>query len=338
MRRSGTSAKEARRSPHIVVHRSRAAWPATPWRTHLQGMYAIPQSLRSAPFTVGQLRAYGLPRHVLEGRRFVLMHPRVWRWHELDPTVVVRSQAALLAVPDSVVSHLTALHLRGVLIGDVDGPVHLSTNRQRECVDPRITLHRRRGTLVTEDVQGIATLGPERTFVDVASSGLAERDLVAAGDWLVHAGWTTAPRLREFVAASRLDGVVRARRAVDLVRTGVESPRETWVRLLLVGSGLPEPATNTNIHDESTGRFIARGDMPYIAYKVLVEYDGWQHERSAAQRRRDHERLAALATAGWIVVVIAAADIADPLRAVARVRAALLSRGWTPARPTSAIR
>ena len=79
------------------------------------------EALRDGVLLLQELGAYGLPRHVLEGKRFVLMHPRVWRWHELEPTVAVRSQAALLSVPDSVVSHLTGLHLRGVLIGGTNG-------------------------------------------------------------------------------------------------------------------------------------------------------------------------------------------------------------------------
>lgn len=51
---------------------------------------------------------------------------------------------------------------------------------------------------------------------------------------------------------------------------------ETWLRLLIVVAGLPEPVTNLNVHDAS-GRWIARPDLLYPAYRVAIEYDGYHH-------------------------------------------------------------
>jgi hypothetical protein len=38
-------------------------------------------------------------------------------------------------------------------------------------------------------------------------------------------------------------GITRARVALSLVDPGAESPRETWLRLLLVEAGFPAPRT-----------------------------------------------------------------------------------------------
>src|SRR5690606_39105564 len=116
------------------------------------------------------------------------------------------------------------------------------------------------------------------------------------------------------------------------VRARVESPRETAVRLLLIFARLPEPETNLDIVD-AVGRFIARGDLVYPAFKVLVEYDGWHHERDARQRQRDHERREQLEAAGWRVIVITTKDFESPHLIPLRVHAALRDRGYTGPRP-----
>jgi hypothetical protein len=156
---------------------------------------------------------------------------------------------------------------------------------------------------------------------------LSLKHLVRVGDWLVAHKHTDALSLRAYALTSHLDGVQRARRAAELVREGVESPRETDVRLALVESGLAEPELNTDILDEA-GRFLARGDLVYRRWKVLVEYDGWQHERDAWQRQRDHLRREALEAAGWLVIVVTTTDMRAPKSIAARVARALTSRGY----------
>ncbi|WP_369797251.1 DUF559 domain-containing protein [Aeromicrobium sp. Root236] len=61
---------------------------------------------------------------------------------------------------------------------------------------------------------------------------------------------------------------------------------------------------------------------------MLVEYDGWQHERDAWQRQRDHLRREALEAAGWLVIVVTSADMRAPKSVAARVARALTSRGY----------
>lgn len=51
-------------------------------------------------------------------------------------------------------------------------------------------------------------------------------------------------------------GIRRARIALDLVDPGAESPRETWLRLLLIRAGFPPPQTQIPVYDEY-GQLVA---------------------------------------------------------------------------------
>ncbi len=165
------------------------------------------------------------------------------------------------------------------------------------------------------------TLGPRRTFVDCATV-LSQRDLLAAGDWLVFNGLLDLLDLRSYVIESHLDGVRRARRIAPMVRERAASVYESYVRWDLIAAGLPEPEVNVDIHDDH-GVWLARGDLVYRRWKVLVEYDGWQHERDAAQRQADHLRRERLEAAGWRLIVITIEDMRTPGIVVTRVRQAL---------------
>ena len=194
------------------------------------------------------------------------------------------------------------------------------------------------------------------------------RELVEVGDWLVAERHTDLLTLRDYVVRSHLDGVLRARDAASMVREGSESVRESAVRWAIVASGLPEPEINVDIQD-ALGRFLARGDLVYREWQVLVEYDGWHHERDALQRQRDpvplvlalhfggdpegagefqghghperdalqrqrdHLRREALEAAGWRVIVVTTADMRDVRTVVWRIHAALKARGFTGPTP-----
>jgi hypothetical protein len=178
-------------------------------------------------------------------------------------------------------------------------------------------------------------LGPDRTFVDCATLfGL--RDLVRAGDWLVRLGLTTPETLRVYAAERHLDGVLRARRASAYVASRVDSVTETDVRLLLQFARLPRPEVNAWITDDA-GNVLGRGDLVFRGYWVIVEYDGWHHERDARQRQKDHLRRERLEAAGWRLIVITSADMSNPSGIVKRVNAALVAGGYSGSEPVMSI-
>lgn len=100
-------------------------------------------------------------------------------------------------------------------------------------------------------------------------------------------------------------GLVRLRRVLDLVDGGAESPQETRTRLLLIDAGLPRPTTQIRIRD-NTGFVIARADLGWPRWRVIVEYDGEQHWTDRNQRARDIDRTAILEALGWRVIRVGA--------------------------------
>ena len=292
---------------------------------------ALPEDLRHRPFTTAEANEAGLSSTVLKGRRFRPLFRGVWVCSDLLVTALVRIRAARLILPgDVVVSHMTALAVYGVA-SVPEGPLHFSTNTALRSWQAGIVLHRRRWPLHPDVVDGVPVVGPDRAVVDSATL-LGHRDLVRAGDTLVRLGHTTPERLRRYAHERHLDGVVRARRAVEYVRAGVDSVAETDVRLLIRFARLPEPEVNGWIVNAG-GTAIARGDLVYRAYLVIVEYDGWHHERDARQRQKDHLRRERLEAAGWTVIVITAHDLKNPLGIVRRVHAALVAGGYAGPAP-----
>jgi hypothetical protein len=285
----------------------------------------IPTSLAGRPFTLDQAREAGLTRDQLKGARFVRLYLRVYVLADVVLTSSLRVQAAQLAFAQpSPASYETGLALYG--IGQVDPDhVHLSSRHRHPRRVPGVEVHRHNHLGPMKRVDGCLTLSPERCLVDAATD-LRLADVVAAGDGLIELGHTTHDRLHNFVHRHHYDGVVLARRAVELMTTGSESYRESYVRTMIVLAGLPTPETNVSSGLEE---YIARLDLSYPAWKVAVEYDGRQHGLSLAQRERDVQRREAMERLGWIFIVVTAAQLQRPRNIVARVHAAIASRGYT---------
>ncbi|MFK4762226.1 endonuclease domain-containing protein [Microbacterium sp. ZW T5_45] len=123
----------------------------------------------------------------------------------------------------------------------------------------------------------------------------------------------------------RFAGSSRVKRAIPRMRPGVESPKETETRLLLVDGGLPEPDVQYVVRKE--GRFVARVDLAYPRWRIAIEYEGDGHRRDRSQWRRDIARQRALEDLGWIVIRLTQDDLDDPRAFVARVRRAVVRRG-----------
>ncbi len=128
-------------------------------------------------------------------------------------------------------------------------------------------------------------------------------------------------RLRDW---GRFPGSRRVRDALSRAREGVESPKETETRLLIVADGLPEPVVQHEIHEN--GLFIARSDMAYPELKIAIEYEGDGHRTSRDQWRRDIQRQRELEDHGWIVIRVTQLDLDDARPLLDRIRRAMASR------------
>lgn len=142
---------------------------------------------------------------------------------------------------------------------------------------------------------------PERTAFDIGRRGpfghaVANLDaLGAATDFKV-------PDVCELAARHpRVRGLRQLEAALELVDAGAQSPRETWLRLLLVNAGFPRPQTQIPVlgRDGFPRYFL---DMGWEEIKVAAEYDGDQHWTDPTQYARDVDRQDYIAGVGWIVI------------------------------------
>jgi hypothetical protein len=251
-------------------------------------------------FTPAEAAAHGVTPRMLQGARFTQVFLGAWRTTSTPETEELRVRAAVKVLPDdAALSHISNV--------------------------------RRQARLRSEMLRGVPVMPAARTFVDVATD-VDDRQLLRIGDWLVRHGHVDLIDLRAFAVAEHLDGVQRARRVAPLVRERVDSVRESDVRWILHAAGLPAPEPNVPIVD-ARGIRVAKGDLVYVRWKVIVEHDGWHHERDADQRQRDHLRRERLDALGWRVIVITAADFRHEKSIAWRVHDALRQAGYTGPRP-----
>jgi hypothetical protein len=174
-----------------------------------------------------------------------------------------------------------------------------------------------------EVIGGMRVTTPARTALDLSCRDPVD-SAVAAIDSLARA---SALKLADVdLLAQRYRGrrgIKRARVALDLVDPGAESPRETWLRLLLIRAGFPRPQTQIPVYDEF-GQLIAVLDMGWEDIRVAAEYDGDHHRTNRRQFYDDIRRMEAVTELGWIDVRVTAQD--TPGGIIRRVSAARARR------------
>lgn len=95
---------------------------------------------------------------------------------------------------------------------------------------------------------------------------------------------------------------------------------------------MPSLIAQREIFDER-GRFVARVDLAFEEYRLVVEYQGDHHRTDQAQWRRDVQRRAELEALGYRVLEVTALDLSDPRALAERIARLLRLAGWvgTPA-------
>jgi len=223
----------------------------------------------------------------------------------------------------AVVAGLAASALHGAQWLDADAPIELiAPNARRQ---PGLVV--RNETLVDDEITHVAGLPvttPARTAYDL-SRHLPRGQAVARIDALVRATPFSAEDV--LLLAKRhpgARGLRRLRIALPFVDGGAASPKETWLRLLLIDAGLPAPTTQIPVIDGY--RPIAFLDMGWEDFKVAAEYDGDQHRSDRRQYVNDIRRREIVDELGWQVVRVVAED--RPADIIDRVYNALRRRGY----------
>jgi hypothetical protein len=234
----------------------------------------------------------------------------------------LRCLAMTLALPaGAVITGRSAATVRGVRLCWPDDPVNVVAPLEMR-LGRRRGLDVRRTTIAPEEWEPweygrIAT--PLRLTLDL----LLDRplpDAVADLDAVLRARLVTRAAVARMVEARSDNGIVVARRAVELADPRAESLPESRVRVLLVLDGL-DPVPQYWIEDRA-GR-IARVDLAFPRHKVAVEYDGDWRDGETWALNRDRDRLNRVQAAGWRVVFVTAPMLRDPGKVRRAVRQAL---------------
>ncbi|MCT7657275.1 endonuclease domain-containing protein [Mycobacterium deserti] len=252
--------------------------------------------------------------------RFQALHPDVYLAAGRAPDLRQRTAAAWLwSRRRGVVAGLAASAVHGANYIADDVPVELIWANAR----PPRGIVTRRDRLTPGEWQvvfGLPVTTPARTAFDLAR--LIDGDqAVSRLDALGNATRFDCQEVAEITRRhSGSPGVPQVRSALDLHDPGAQSPRETWLRLLLIRAGFPKPRTQIPIYDDFGQRRYAL-DMGWDDVMVAVEYDG-DHHRERMHFRRDIVRSEFIAYRGWTHIRVVAGN--RPADIINRVR-----RAWS---------
>jgi hypothetical protein len=278
------------------------------------------------PFLGSEALASGAVTRSQLCTRYARLFRDVYVNRDVEVTAALRAKAGWLwAKRQGVVAGVSAAALHGSKWVEETTTVELIHGNRHRLPG----LHTR-GDRIAEDeitiVDGVPVTTPARTVLDLGcwyptTSGVAAIDSLARATEIKVAD---VELLTQRYPGRR--GIARARLAIALFDAGAQSPKETWLRLVLVNAGLPRPQTQIPVLDEF-GTVIAYLDMGWEDVKVAVEYDGEQHRNDRSQYNWDIRRSEILQRLGWIVVRVVAGD--RPASIVRRVKSALGGRAWS---------
>ncbi|MDX1872157.1 hypothetical protein SBI67_08500 [Mycolicibacterium sp. 120266] len=252
------------------------------------------------PFVGSEAVASGLlPKHQLR-TKYTALFPNVYIPRGHRPTAWERAYAAWLwSHRTGVIAGLTASALHRARYVDESLPVELFSPNRR----PPEGIVTHKGELVASEVMlcgGLPITTPERTAFDLGRRSSSLDDAVARLDALGNAtGLQAADVLqlaRERHAGAR--GMRQLMDALDLTDAGAESPRETWLRLMVVRAGYPRPSTQIPVRSVD-GRRRYYLDMGWEDIKLALEYDGDHHRQDPVQFARDIARSEDLDELHW---------------------------------------
>ncbi len=244
----------------------------------------------------------------------------------VNPSLRDRTEGAFLwSKRRAVIAGVAAAALHGAQWVDASHPVELiapSARRHQGLIVRNETLAAGEVTKVA----GLPVTTPTRTAFDLGRH-LPTDQAIARIDALL---WAIRFPVNDVMALAQhhrgARGVRKLRSVLPLVDGGAASPKETWLRLLVVRAGFPPPTTQIPVMDG--WRLLAVLDMGWEDIKVAVEYDGDHHRTNRAQYAKDQRRIRELERLGWTIIRVIAEDRPDDV--LRRVREAIRRRTNAP--------
>ena len=254
--------------------------------------------LPTSAFLRREGRAHGVPARVLDSP--VLLRPtRGVRSAVVPRTLVDRAAGLLPALPsDAAFSHVTSAVLQGLPLSyamEQDERLHVSGPLDnRRMRRPDVVAHRCLHPRSRDRVDGLPVVGLADTWVDLGElvgrgkpAGLD--DLIVVGDAVAARLGAVAPLRDALMRRVRPRGKMTLLEALQEIRVGSASPRETLARLMLVRCGLPEPRLNHPVLDEF-GTLLGYADLLWVEQRVVGEYQGEEFHAGEEERAHDDRR------------------------------------------------
>ena len=290
----------------------------------------LPEHLTRTPFSLKAGVAAGLGRKRLLGPD--LQRPfRGVRASEAGSTVESLCRAFQTRMPPhAFFCSVTAAALMGVplpLEYEQSRRLHVSVSAPHRALTARGIVGSKRDVRDGDirDWRGLPISAPEQLWCELAAL-LSLPDLVAAGDYLIH--WrlpaTTLEELRAAVHRhSGKRGNSRLREALTLLDDRAESPQESRLRVILQKARLKGLVSNLPIRTRTGSNY--RADFAFPKEKVILEYQSDYH-REPERYRKDMTRRSRLEADGWVVMLLNADDLRNPIELIHRIRLILADR------------
>ncbi|MEB3032865.1 hypothetical protein [[Mycobacterium] nativiensis] len=257
------------------------------------------------------------------------------RCRRIFPDVYLPADQPIPSLRDRIGGAWLWSHRRGVIAGVAASALHGACWVDDDTVVEMLLRNGRppRGVIARneavadDEVMSVGRLPvttPARTAFDMARH-LPRGQALARLDALMWATPFAAERV--LMLADRYPGargLRQLREVIPLVDGGAASPKETWLRLLLIDAGFPVPTTQIPVH--LNYHLFAMLDMGWEEFRVAAEYDGDQHRTDRREYVRGERRQRKLPQLGWLNVKVIAEDRPDEV--IERVYRALRSRGW----------
>jgi hypothetical protein len=258
------------------------------------------------PFIGSEATASGRVTPYMLRSQFRRLHPDVYQSRDAELTAVTRAKAAYLwSGRQGVVAGQSAAALHGAKWVDNRRPAELLWPNRR----PPTGIHTWSGGFADDEVElidGIRVTTPARTALDIASRYQLGK-AVAAIDALAratHLKMADVELLADRYKGRR--GIRSVRIVLELVDPGAESPKETWLRLLVIRNGFPRPKTQIPVYNEY-GMLVAVLDMGWEDIKLALDYEG-DHHRNPVRFNKDIRRHDDVTELGWMDIRVTSQD------------------------------
>jgi len=221
-------------------------------------------------------------------------------WDADERAVLERAAVASVGQPVAL-SHLSGLR-RYALLEDWDPLIDVTVPNDRHPIGrtPGLRVHRTRVPTRVRMIDGLPVVEPATAIVR-SWPLLAGAEQRAPAILAVRRRLVTSERLLAAGAAAHgMKGRAAMLRLASLLAAGCESELELWGHLHVFDVPGLRHARRQLVLDVRGQRY--RLDLAYEQERVAVELDGYRYHSTRAQRERDMQRDAALASVDWITL------------------------------------